>query len=386
MEIRQVKILLVPTAEQQQMFYNYSYYADLMYNQAINWNNELYASEGVFYSKFDLINMLPAFKEENPEFASVDSFVLKTAVTDFRTALNRMKSGAGYPKYKKIGKHLAFGTRNDRLQVNSSTVKLSSIGVVKCKHCHWLTKNKTDEQLETIKWHNPRVKFDGKYWFLVVGVEVDIEPEEVSQEVIGVDLGIKNTIYTSNGIQKPNINYSRQIKILERRKKILQKRCSRKYELNKQGRKFIKTKNIKKLEKQLRLIDRRLHNIRDDYIQRITNELISYHPKRIMIEDLNISGMLKNKHLSKSIKEQCFYRIRQLLIEKALNTISIQIGVVNRFYPSSKKCSRCGNIKHDLKLSDRIYVCDKCGLIIDRDSNASINIRDCNDFVLVTKK
>lgn len=383
MAIRQVKILLVPTKEQRQKFYDYSYYADLMYNQAIDWNNELYASEGIFYSKFDLISMLPDFKKDNPEFASVDSFVLKTAVTDFRVALNKMKSGAGYPRYKKIGKKLSFGTRNDRLKISTNSVQISSIGVVKCKHCHWLTKNKSDEQLETMKWHNPRVKFDGKYWSLIVGVDVNITPDEVTEEVIGVDLGIKNTIYTSNGITKENINNTRKVKLLERRKKILQKRCSRKYELNRQGRKYIKTKNIKKLERHIRLIDRRLHNIRENYIQSITNEIVSQHPKRIMIEDLNVKGMMKNRHLSKSIQQQSFYRIRQLLIEKALNTMSTQIGVVDRFFPSSKKCSRCGSIKKNLKLSDRVYVCDKCGLVIDRDFNASINIRDCKDYKLV---
>lgn len=383
MAIRQVKILLVPTKEQRQKFYDYSYFADLMYNQAIDWNNELYASEGIFYSKFDLINMLPDFKKDNPEFALVDSFVLKTAVTDFRVALNKMKSGAGYPRYKKIGKKLSFGTRNDRLKISTNSVQISSIGVVKCKHCHWLTKNKSDEQLETMKWHNPRVKFDGKYWSLIVGVDVNITPDEVTEEVIGVDLGIKNTIYTSNGIMKENINNTRKVKLLERRKKILQKRCSRKYELNRQGRKYIKTKNIKKLERHIRLIDRRLHNIRENYIQSIINEIVSQHPKRIMIEDLNVKGMMKNRHLSKSIQQQSFYRIRQLLIEKALNTMSTKIGVVNRFYPSSKKCSRCGSIKKNLKLSDRVYVCDKCGLVIDRDFNASINIRDCRDYKLV---
>lgn len=384
MSIRQVKILLIPTKKQRQKFYDYSYYADLMYNKAIDWNNELYASEGAFYSKFDLINMLPSFKESNPDFTSVDSYVLKTAVTDFRVALNKMKSGAGYPRYKKIGRNLAFGTRNDRLKVKSNTVQISSIGIVKCKHCHWLTEDKSDEQLEFIKWHNPRIKFDGKYWFLVTGIDVNIEPDEITDEVIGVDLGIKTMIYTSNGVTKDNINNTRQVKFLERRKKILQKKCSRKYELNKQGKKYVKTKNIKRLEKQIRLIDRKLHNIRENYNQTITNELISMYPKRIMIEDLNIKGMLKNRHLSKSIQKQCFYRIRQLLIEKAINTMTVQIGVVNRLYPSSKKCSRCGNIKKDLKLSDRTYVCDKCGLVIDRDYNASINIRDCKDYKIVT--
>lgn len=382
MELRNVKILLIPTKEQRQKFYDFSYYADLMYNQAIDWNNELYDSEGIFYSRFDLINMLPAFKKEHPEFASVDSFILNVAVTDFRTALNRMKCGAKYPRYKKIGKKLSFGTRNDRLKVFKNKVKISSIGVVKCKHCHWLTKTKTDEELACMSWHNPRVKFDGKYWFLSVGIEVNLTPDETTDEVIGVDLGVRKTIYTSNGITKPNINNSRKVVNLEKRKKRLQKKVSRKYELNKYGKKYIKTKNIKKTERQIRLIDRKLKYIRENYNQTITNELIALHPKRIMIEDLNVSGMLKNKHLSKSIQQQCFYRLRQLLIEKALNTMSTQIGVVDRFYPSSKTCSRCGYINRQLK-SEEIYRCPKCGLMIDRDYNASINIRDYRDYKIV---
>lgn len=157
---------------------------------------------------------------------------------------------------------------------------------------------------------------------------------------------------------------------------------SRKYELNKHGKKYIKTKNIKKTERQIRLIDRKLSCIRENYNQTITNELIALHPKRIMIEDLNVSGMLKNKHLSRSIQQQCFYRLRQLLIEKALNTTTTQIGIVDRFYPSSKTCSRCGYINRQLK-SEEIYKCPKCGLIIDRDYNASINIRDCKDYKIV---
>lgn len=382
MELRNIKILLIPTKEQRQKFYNYSYYADLMYNQAINWNNDIYNSEGIFYSKFDLIRMLPTFKEEHPEFATVDSFVLSTAVTDFRTALNQMKHGAKYPRYKKIGQKLSFGTRNDRLKVFEHSVQISSVGIVKCKHCHWLTSNKTDKQLANIHWHNPRIKFDGKYWFLSVGIEIDLTPDETTNKIIGVDLGVRKTIYTSNGITKININNTRKVVNLENRKKRLQKKISRKYELNKQGKKYIKTKNIKKTERQLKLTDRKLRYIRENYNQTITNELIALHPKRIMIEDLNISGMLKNKYLSRAIQQQCFFRLRQLLTEKALNTMVTQIGVVNRFYPSSKICSRCGNINKYLG-SEETFKCSNCGLTIDRDYNASINIRDCKDYKII---
>lgn len=378
-----VKLLLVPTEYQRKKFYEFSYYADRMYNEALQWNIDYYESDGKFYSRFNLINMVTDFKHENPEFDIIDRHVLNIAVTDLRVAFNNMKYGYGFPKFKKYGKKNSFGVRNDILKVFESSVRVPSIGTVRCKHCHWLTQRMSNEQLAQLQYHNPRIKFDGKYWFLFFGVDVSITPDETTDEVVGIDLGIKNTIYTSNGISKPNINHTKQALNLERRKKRYQRRVSRKYKLNKQGNSVIKTKNIKRLERQIRLIDRRLHNIRENYNQSITNEIVKQFPKRIMLEDLDIKGMLRNGHLAKAIQEQQFYRIRQLLTEKALNTQAVQVGVVRRRFPSSKLCSRCGNIKRNLKLSDRIYVCDSCGLVVDRDYNASLNIRDCKEYDLV---
>lgn len=378
-----VKLLLVPTEYQRKKFYEFSYYADRMYNEALQWNIDYYESDGKFYSRFNLINMVTDFKHENPEFDIIDRHVLNIAVTDLRVAFNNMKYGYGFPKFKKYGKKNSFGVRNDILKVFESSVRVPSIGTVRCKHCHWLTQRMSNEQLAQLQYHNPRIKFDGKYWFLSFGVDVSITPDETTDEVVGIDLGIKNTIYTSNGISKPNINHTKQALNLERRKKRYQRRVSRKYKLNKQGNSVIKTKNIKRLERQIRLIDRRLHNIRENYNQSITNEIVKQFPKRIMLEDLDIKGMLRNGHLAKAIQEQQFYRIRQLLTEKALNTQAVQVGVVRRRFPSSKLCSRCGNIKRNLKLSDRIYVCDSCGLVVDRDYNASLNIRDCKEYDLV---
>lgn len=382
MDLRVVKILLVPTQEQRQAFFDSAYYSDLMYNIALQWNIDYYESDGKFYSRFDLIRMLPDFKYDNPEFQTVDGYILKAAVTDLRVAFNNRKRGSGFPRFKKIGKKQSFGVRGDRLKVFENLVQIPSIGKVKCKHCHWLTRGKSDEELTMLKYHNPHIKFDGKYWFLTFGVEVNVTPDIVSDEIIGVDIGIKNTVYTSNGVSKPNINHTRQIINLEKRKKRYQRKLSRKYQLNKQGNRFIKTRNIKRLERKVRLIDRRLHNIRENYNQTITNEIVSMLPKRIMLEDLRVKNMMRNRYLARAIQEQQFYRIRQLLTEKALNTGAVQIGVVPWNYPSSKRCSRCGGIKRSLKLSDRIYVCDSCGLVIDRDYNASLNIRDCKDYVL----
>lgn len=383
MDIRRVNILLVPTEEQRQSFYDSVYYSQRMYNQAIDWCKDAYEETGMFLSKFDMINMLPEFKQNNPEYYCVDGYVLKDAVTQLRKALNNRNRGAGFPRYKSYSKsRKSFGVRTERVKLYENVVQIPSIGKVKCKHCHWLTRNDSNEQLASMKLHDTRIYFDNKYWYLSVGIEVNLTEDVLSDEVIGIDLGIKNHIYTSNDISEPNINHTRQVKLLERRKKILQRRISRKYELNKQGKRYIKTNNIKRLEQQLRIIERRLKNIREDNLHRICNKVIRCYPKRIMLEDLNVSGMLKNKHLAKSIQEQLFYRTRMLLTEKAKNCF-IEVGVVARFYPSSKMCSCCGHINKQLKLSDRIFECSNCGLIIDRDYNASLNIRDCKDYKLV---
>ena len=382
MEIRRVNILLVPTEEQRQSFYDSVYYSQKIYNQAIDWCKDAYEETGMFLSRFDMINMLPEFKKENPEYYCVGSYVLKDSVTQLRKALNNRNRGAGFPRYKSYSKsRKSFGVRTEQVKLYESIVQIPSIGKVKCKHCHWLTRSRSSEELASIKLHDTRIYYDNKYWFLSVGIEVSLTEDKLSDEIIGIDLGIKNHIISSNGVVEPNINHSRKIKILERRKKILQRKISRKYELNKQGNKFIKTRNIKRAENKLRLINRRLTNIRENNLHRICNKVISFYPKRIMLEDLNVSGMLKNKHLSKAIQEQLFYRTRQLLTEKAKNCF-IEVGVVDRFYPSSKRCSHCGYIKRDLK-SDRIFVCDNCGLVVDRDYNASLNIRDCKDYKLV---
>lgn len=383
MELRRVNILLVPTKEQRQSFYDSVYYAQRMYNQAIDWCKDAYEETGMFLSKFDMINMLPEFKQENPEYYNVDGYVLKDAVTQLRKALNNRNRGAGFPRYKSYSKsRKSFGVRTERVTLQHNRVKIPSIGWVKCKHCHWLTRNKSNEKLAEIKLHDTRIYFDNKYWYLSVGIEVSLTEEPLTDDIIGIDIGIKNHISTSNGIVEPNINHSRQVKILERRKRILQRRISRKYELNKNGNKYIKTNNIKREERKLRLIYRKLANIRENNLHRICNKVMSFKPKRIMLEDLNVKGMMRNRCLAKAIQEQLFYRTRQLLTEKAKNDF-IQVGVVDRFYPSSMRCSRCGYIHKKLKLSDRTFICPNCGLVIDRDYNASINIRDCNDYKLV---
>lgn len=176
-------------------------------------------------------------------------------------------------------------------------------------------------------------------------------------------------------LDKPikNINKTKRVKKLNKRLRRLQRQVSRKYEANKEGNKFIKTNNIIKLEKQIKLLYRKLSNIRNNHIHQATNKIIKMYPFRIVMESLNIGGMMKNKHLSKAIAEQGFYEfIRQIKYKCKFN--KIKFIQVDKFYPSSKTCSCCGSIKKDLKLKDRVYRCEKCGLEIDRDKNASINL------------
>lgn len=227
------------------------------------------------------------------------------------------------------------------------------------------------------------ISFDGKYWYLSYAENVDTQvtnsPE--STEGIGIDLGIKTLATVSDGTTVPNIKTFRRIHILTKRLKRLQRKVSRKYHINKCN-KHNKTKNIIKLERQITLIHRTIRNIRVNHIRKFVSELVKKQPRYIAIEDLNVKGMMKNKHLAKDVANCSFYTIREHLTRKAKER-NIKIRVVNRFYPSSKICSNCGSYKRDLKLSQRVYHCEHCRVQIDRDFNASINIANTDEYVLV---
>ena len=200
-------------------------------------------------------------------------------------------------------------------------------------------------------------------------------PLELNKNLsIGIDLGIKELATVSN-FEKPfkNINKSQKVRKLKKRLKRYQKQVSKKYQINKQGNKFVKTNNILKLELKIRLIHEKIKNIRLNHNHQVTNLIVKTKPSRIVMEDLNVHGMMKNKHLSKAIQEQGFYQFITFIKYKCEN-YKIDFVQADRFYPSSKMCSCCGNIKKDLKLSDRIYHCNNCGMTLDRDYNASINL------------
>ena len=230
------------------------------------------------------------------------------------------------------------------------------------------------------KYVNPRFTYDGLYWYVSVGIEVDDNVDLPLNEGIGIDLGIKDLAVCSDGNTYKNINKIQKIKKLEKRKRRLQRSISRMYEKNKKGVNYCKTCNIIKREKELLKVSKRLTNIRHDHLHQITSEIIKRKPSFICMEDLNVSGMMKNRHLSKAVQQQEFYEFRRQIKYKS-EWNNIQVVIADRFFPSSKLCSCCGNIKKDLKLSDRIYKCE-CGNIIDRDFQASLNLKIYGENVL----
>lgn len=226
------------------------------------------------------------------------------------------------------------------------------------------------------------ISFDEKYWYLSYTEDVEAQVKNLPDytDGIGIDLGIKTLAMVSDGTKIPNIKTFRRVRILNKRLKRLQRKVSRKYLINKCN-KHNKTKNIIKLERRIKLIHRSLRNIRINHIRKFVSELIKKQPQYIAIEDLNVKGMMRNKHLAKDIANCSFYTIKEHLVKKAKER-NIIVRLVDRFYPSSKTCSNCGSYKKNLKLSQRVYHCNSCQVKIDRDFNASLNIATTDKYKL----
>jgi len=226
------------------------------------------------------------------------------------------------------------------------------------------------------------ISFDGKYWYLSYTEDTEISVTNLPDYTngLGIDLGIKTLATVSDGTNVPNIKTFRRVRILNKRLKRLQRKVSRKYLINKCN-KHNKTKNIIKLERQIKLIHRSIRNIRINHIYKFVSELVKKQPQYIAIEDLNVKGMMKNRYLSRDIANCSFFTIREHLIRKATER-RIAVRLVDRFYPSSKTCSNCGSYKKDLKLSQRVFHCNNCQEKIDRDFNASLNIAKTDKYKL----
>ena len=359
------KIRLYPTEEQEQKLWQSVGTARFIYNWTLNKQEENYKNGGKFIKDSDLRKEITQLKKDKLSWLNeVSNNVAKQAVKDCCNAYkNFFKGLADKPKFKSRKKSKpSFYNDTAKLKAKEKSVLIEKIGWVKTK-----------EQLPMdVKYTNPRISYDNKYWYLSVGIEEEMPVVQLTGESLGIDVGIKDLAVCSNGMTFKNINKSKEIRRLKKSLKRKQRQCSMKYEKNKKGKEYVKTKNITKLEKQIKLIHRRLSNIRLNYIHQVTTMIVKTKPSRIVMEDLNIKGMMKNKHLSKAIAEQCLYDFK-LKMKYKCEFCGIDFVEADRYYPSSKLCSCCGSIKKDLKLKDRIYKCS-CGLNINRDYNASINL------------
>ena len=364
------KVRIYPTKEQEQKLWQSVGTARFIYNYTLAKQEENYKNGGKFISDGIIRKELTQLKKSELIWLNeVSNNVTKQAVKDACNAYKRFFKGLAKKLKFKIRKKSKPSFYNDtsKLKVKEKKVLIEKVG--------WI---KTNEQIPIdVKYNNPRVTYDNKYWYISVGVEVDKKQEELTDISLGIDLGLKDLAVCSDGKVFKNINKTKEVKNLEKRLKQKQRQISRKYEINKIKKggscQFIKTKNIEKLENTTKLMHRKLTNIRDNYIHQVTTSIVKTKPYRIVIEDLNVSGMIKNKHLSDSVRKQCFNKFRQYITYKA-ELYGIGLVIADRFYPSSKTCSECGSIKKDLKLKDRVYRCPHCGVVIDRDYNASLNL------------
>ena len=378
--LKTYKIEIKPTEEQSIKINKTIGVCRFIYNFYIAHNQRVYQNGGKFVSGFSFSKWLNNdFIPNNQNYLwvkEVSSKAVKQSIMNGEKAFKKFfKKEANFPKFKKKNKsnvsvYLPKNSKTD-FTIERHRLKVPTLGFVRLKEYGYLPIN------SIIKSGTITKKCD-RYYISVLVEEALKENSIPFSEGIGIDLGIKEFATVSDKRVFKNINKTYKVKKLKKVLKRQQRKLSRKYEslkkqnINKGG---ATRQNIQKQVLKVQKLHNKLTNIRTDYINKTINELVKTKPKFINIEDLNVSGMMKNRHLSKAIAEQKFYEFRTKLINKSHQN-NIEVRLSNRFYASSKTCSQCGSIKHDLKLSDRVYICKECGTVIDRDLNASINLRD----------
>ena len=378
--IKSIKIRLNPNNKQLTKLFQYAGCARFAYNWTVAREQENYNQGNKFLTDNELRKEFTQLKklEKYKWLNEVSNDVTKQAIKDACDTYKKFFKGqCKYPKFKnkKISTP-SFYQDNIKIRFTETRVKVERFSKSKKQNrqkLNWIKLCEKGRIPTNCKYMNPRFTFDGLYWYVSVGIEIDDIATGISSEGIGIDLGIKDLAICSNGNTYKNINKTQKVKKLEKRKRRLQRSISRRYEQNKKGESYCKTSNIIKRENEFLKANKRLTNIRHNYIHQTTSEIVKRKPSFICIENLNIRGMMKNRHLSKVVQQQSFYEFRRQ-IEYKSEWNNIQVIIVDRFFPSSKLCSCCGVVKKDLKLSDRIYKCE-CGNIIDRDFQASLNLK-----------
>lgn len=382
---RAYKIEINPTDEQKSKIHQTIGVSRFIYNFYIAHNKEVYEKEGKFVSGVDfskwLNNEYIPNNQDKKWIKEVSSKATKQAIMNGDKAFKDFFKGTkGFPKFKKRKNQdvKAYFPKNNKTDwtLERHRVKIPTLGWVRFKEFGYIPTN------SMVKSGTVSQKADKYYVSILVDEDV-IQVSKPINEGIGIDVGIKDFAICSDGIKFKNVNKNSTVKKVEKKLKREQRKLSRKYESLKIRNKNIKEgratrQNIQKQVVKVQKLNQRLVNIRTDYINKIVFSIIKQKPSYITIEDLAVSNLMKNKHLSKAIASQKFFEFKTKLMSKCKEN-NIELRIVDRFYPSSKTCSQCGKVKKDLKLSDRIYRCD-CGFTIDRDLNASINLKNAKKY------
>lgn len=390
--IRTCKIRLLPTQEQEEMLWQAVGANRFVWNWGLSLQMERFEKGEKFLSLNELKKQLVQLKQggDYSWLKDVSSQTVATTLIDLDIAYKRFfklqKQGEkftaktiakakrlkrkltpydmqGHPKFKKRGfSKPSFYSRSDSLYFKNGTVNLEKIGKVEYQTNYDLPNGRGVEVFS-----NPRVAFSNGKWLLTFGREIPIVVTPLNPVSAGIDLGIKNLAVVScdeKVMVFKNINKAKAVKRLKKQLKHSQRMAARRQE---------RSKNQQKAYKRVNKLYSKISNIRHNHTHQVTTEIVNLLPSKIVLEDLNVRGMMKNRHLSRAIQEQGFHKFRFFMEYKAQER-GIELIVADRFYPSSKKCSCCGAIKQDLKLKDRVYRCGVCGLEIDRDTNAARNL------------
>ncbi|MEI4619896.1 RNA-guided endonuclease InsQ/TnpB family protein [Bacillus cereus] len=359
-----------------------------IYNFYIAHNKEIYEKEKKFISGMDfskwLNNEYIPNHRDKMRIKEVSSKAMKKAIMNGEKAFqNFFKGKTKFPRFKKkrdqdVKCYFPKNNKTDWM-VERHRIKIPTIGWVRLKEFGYIPTN--------AKVSSGTVSQKAGKFFVSVLCEVDTKNTQINtQDGIGVDIGIKDFAICSHDVTFKNINKTQKIKRLEKSLKRQQKSLSRKYEyLKKRGEKSATKKNINRQILVIQKLHNHLANIREEYIRYVVNTLVKAKPKYITIEDLHVKGMMKNRHLSRAVFVQKFYRFREWLTYRC-NEYGIELRIVHRFYPSSKTCSCCGYKKVDLRLSDRIFKCDNCDVEMDRDFNASLNLKYATEYTIITSR
>lgn len=363
------RLKVKPTKKEEELFFKSANIARFTYNWALDRWNKQYAETKKPVSAFKLITEFNQFKKEpgNEWLLEVSQKVASRAIQDLEHAFEMFFKGASkYPRFHSYRQTKpSFFVRFDGPMFKGNKIRFEKIGYVRY----------SGEIDTTLKYYNVRCKYDGVNWYITLNYEAEPKKIKASEEnVIGIDVGISTLAVLSNGKEYSNINKTKEVRRLEKKLVRLSRSQNRKYKMNNKPNEFKKTSNIVKIEKEIAKIFVKLRNIRVNYIRHVVKDIMDQEPTKVVMENLAIKNLTKNKHLRRSIESALWGEFMKQVSDKC-EEMGVEFVKAERTFPSSKMCSTCGEVKKELALTERTYNCGKCGTSIDRDLNAAINLQ-----------